>query len=184
LVIRPFAAKPQKMSRPKNLPRDENAPSKTQVKKQMIDLQDLGETLSALSKEQLDQLDLPESLRDAFDELSCVGKHEAKRRHMQFIGKLMREVDPEPIRAQLERWEAGTRAHKAIFKAAERWRERLIAEEGALAAYLVAEPSADRAVLSDLIDKARKEAATGQAPAASRKLFREIHQRLMKLPAQ
>jgi ribosome-associated protein len=170
------------MSRPKNLPRDENAPSKTQIKKQMIDLQDLGETLSALSKDQLNQLELPESLRDAFDELSRVGKHEARRRHMQFIGKLMREVDPEPIRTQLERWEAGTRAHKAIFKSAERWRERLIAEEGAIAEYMLAQPSANRAAVVELIEKARKEAASSLAPAASRKLFREIHQHLMKLP--
>jgi ribosome-associated protein len=171
------------MSRPKNLPRDENAPSKTQVKKQMIDLQSLGETLAELSRDQLDQLELPEILRDAFDELSRVGKHEAKRRHMQFIGKLMREVDAEPIRAQLERWEAGTRAHKAIFKTAERWRERLIAEPGALAEYAIAQPSANRELIAELSDKARKEAAAGQAPASSRKLFREIHQHLMKLPA-
>ncbi len=149
----------------------------------MIDLQSLGETLAELSRDQLDQLELPEILRDAFDELSRVGKHEAKRRHMQFIGKLMREVDAEPIRAQLERWEAGTRAHKAIFKTAERWRERLIAEPGALAEYAIAQPSANRELIAELSDKARKEAAAGQAPASSRKLFREIHQHLMKLPA-
>lgn len=148
----------------------------------MIDLQELGETLAELSRDQLDQLDLPEILRDAFDELSRVGKHEAKRRHMQFIGKLMREIDPEPIRAQLERWEAGTRAHKAIFKTAERWRERLIAEPGAIAEYVSAQPGVNRELIAELSDKARKEAAAGQAPASSRKLFREIHQHLMKLP--
>jgi ribosome-associated protein len=170
------------MSRPKNLPRDENAPSKTQIKQQMIDLQALGETLTTLNKDQLEQLDLPEILRDALDELSRVGKHEATRRHMQFIGKLMRDVDPLPIRAQIERWEAGTRAHKAIFKSAERWRERMLAEDGALTAYLAAEPDADREVLAKLIDKARSELKAGDAPAASRKLFREIHQHMMKLP--
>ncbi len=171
------------MSRPKNLPRDENAPSKTQIKKQMLDLQELGETLTTLSNDQLDQLDLPEILRDALDELARVGKHEATRRHMQFIGKLMRDIDPMPIRAQIERWESGTRANKAIFKSAERWRERMLAEEGALGEYLIVQPDADRALLSELIAKARKEAAAGQAPASSRKLFREIHQRLMKLPS-
>ncbi len=170
------------MSRPKNLPRDENAPSKTQIKKQMTDLQDLGELLTTLTQDQLAQLDLPEGLRDALEELERVGKHEATRRQMQYIGKWMREVDPVPIRAQIERWESGTRAHKAIFKSAERWRERMLAEDGALAEYLVAQPDADRAALAELITKARKEAANGQAPASSRKLFREIHQRLMKLP--
>jgi ribosome-associated protein len=170
------------MSRPKNLPRDENAPSKTQLKKQMLDLQELGETLTTLTREQLDQLELPEILRDALEELARVGKHEATRRHMQYIGKLMRDLDPVPIRAQIERWESGTRANKAIFKSAERWRERMLVEDGALGEYLVAQPDADRTLLAELIVKARKEAAAGQAPAASRKLFREIHQRLMKLP--
>jgi ribosome-associated protein len=171
------------MSRPKNLPRDENAPSKTQIKKQMLDLQSLGETLTTLSQDQLDQLDLPEILRDALDELARVGKHEATRRHMQFIGKLMRNVDPEPIRAQIERWESGTRANKAIFKSAERWRERMLVDDGALGDYLIVQPQADRELLGKLIAQARKEAAAGQPPASSRKLFREIHQRLMKPPS-
>jgi ribosome-associated protein len=170
------------MSRPKNLPRDENAPSKTQLKQEMIDLQSLGETLTTMNKNQLDQLDLPEILRDALEELSRVGKHEATRRHMQFIGKLMRDVDPVPIRAQIERWEAGTRAHKAIFKSAERWRERMLVEDGALAAYLLTEPEANRESLAKLIDKARAELKAGEAPASSRKLFREIHQHMMRLP--
>lgn len=171
------------MSRPKNLPRDENAPSKTQVKQQMLDLQSLGETLTTLSTDQLDQLELPEILRDALEELARVGKHEATRRHMQYIGKLMRELDAAPIREQLERWEAGTRAHKMIFKTAERWRERMLADAGALGEYLVAQPDADRELLAKLIEKARAEATAGQPPASSRKLFREIHQRLMKLPS-
>jgi ribosome-associated protein len=170
------------MSRPKNLPRDENAPSKTQLKKQMIELQDLGELLTTLTKDQLDQLELPEGLRDALEELERVGKHEATRRQKQYIGKWMREVDPVPIRAQIERWESGTRANKAIFKSAERWRERMIAEDIALSEYIAAQPGADREALADLIVKARKETAAGQAPASSRKLFREIHQYLMRLP--
>lgn len=169
------------MSRPKNLPRDENAPSKTQLKKQMIDLQELGETLAGLSKDQLAQLDLPELLRDAFDELSRVGKHEAKRRHMQYIGKLMREVDPEPIRAQLERWESGTRANKAAFKASEQWRDRLINEDDALDRLMLVKPAMDRALLASLAKAAREEAKLSKPPKSARELFREIHRVMLKV---
>lgn len=169
------------MSRPKNLPRDENAPSKTQLKKQMIDLQALGETLAKLSNDQLSQLDLPEILRDAFEELSRVGKHEATRRHMQYIGKLMREVDPEPIRAQLERWESGTRANKAAFKASEQWRDRLINEDDALDRLMLTKPSMDRALLASLTQAAREEAKLSRPPKSARALFREIHRVMLKV---
>lgn len=170
------------MARPPKHPRpiiDE--PSKTQLKKNMHALQALGETLTTLNREQLAQLDLPEVLRDALDELERVGKHEARRRHMQYIGKLMREVDPEPIRAQIERWEMGTRANKTAFKASERWRERLIAEPAALDEFLLAQPTVDRDALAALITKARAQAAQGDAPAASRQVFRVVYRAMTKI---
>ncbi len=170
------------MARPPKIPRPvDDGPSKTQLKKEMQDLQDLGETLTTLSKDQLDQLELPEFLRDALDELENVGKHEAKRRHMQYIGKLMREVDPEPIRAQIDRWEMGTRANKAAFKASERWRDRLIAEPDTLTEFMTAQPEVDRAALLTLIERARHQAANGDAPAASRQVFRVVYRALLKV---
>lgn len=148
----------------------------------MIELQDLGETLTKLSREQLKQLDLPEILVDAIEELERVGKHEATRRHMQYIGKLMRDIDPVPIRAQIDRWESGTRANVAAFKTAERWRDRLIAEPNALGEFVLTQPDVDRKALAVLIEKAKLESARGQAPAAARQIFRVVHKILLKLP--
>lgn len=170
------------MARPPKIPRIvEDRPSKTELKQESIDLQLLGETLTTLSNDQLDQLGLPELMRDALDELSRVGKHEATRRHMQYIGKLMRDIDPVPIRAQLDRWEMGTRANKAAFKASERWRDRLIAEPDALTLFTAEQPTVDRDKLNELLVKARLQAAKGEAPAASRQVFRVIYRALLQV---
>ena len=170
------------MARPPKIPLvREDRPSKTELKQESIDLQLLGETLTTLSNDQLDQLDLPELMRDALDELSRVGKHEATRRHMQYLGKLMRDIDPVPIRAQLDRWEMGTRANKAAFKASERWRDRLIAEPDALTLFMAEQPTVDCEKLNELLVRARLQAAKGEAPAASRQVFRVIYRVLLQV---
>jgi len=170
------------MARPPKIPRIvEDRPSKTELKQESNELQLLGETLTTLSNDQLDQLDLPELMRDALDELSRVGKHEATRRHMQYIGKLMRDIDPAPIRAQLDRWEMGTRANKAAFKASERWRDRLMAEPDALTLFMAEQPTVNREKLNELLARARLQAAKGEAPAASRQVFRVIYRVLLQV---
>lgn len=170
------------MARPPKIPRIvEDRPSKTELKQESNELQLLGETLTTLSNDQLDQLDLPELMRDALDELSRVGKHEATRRHMQYIGKLMRDIDPAPIRAQLDRWEMGTRANKAAFKASERWRDRLIAEPDALTLFMAEQPTVNREKLNELLVRARLQASKGEAPAASRQVFRVIYRVLLQV---
>ena len=170
------------MARPPKIPRIiEDRPSKTELKQESNELQLLGETLTTLSNDQLDQLDLPELMRDALDELSRVGKHEATRRHMQYIGKLMRDIDAAPIRAQLDRWEMGTRANKAAFKASERWRDRLIAEPDALTLFMAEQPTVNREKLNELLVRARLQAAKGEAPAASRQVFRVIYRVLLQV---
>ena len=169
------------MARPPKIPLvREDRPSKTELKHESSELQLLGETLTTLSNDQLDQLELPELMRDALDELSRVGKHEATRRHMQYIGKLMRDIDPAPIRAQLDRWEMGTRANKAAFKASERWRDRLLAEPDALTLFMAEQPTVDREKLNELLMRARAQAAKGEAPAASRQVFRVIYRVLLQ----
>ena len=170
------------MSRPPKIPRViEDRPSKTQLKADAHELQLLGEHLAEMTKDQLDQLDLPEGLRDTIDELKHVGKHEATRRQMQYIGKRMRDVDPEPIRAQIDRWEMGTKANKAAFKTSERWRDRLIAEPAAIEDFLLEWPAVGRAELQKLVTLARTQAARGDAPAASRQVFRAIYRVLLKV---
>lgn len=170
------------MARPPKIPRIiEDRPSKTEMKQESNELQLLGETLTTLSNDQLDQLGLPELMRDALDELSRVGKHEATRRHMQYIGKLMRDIDPAPIRAQLDRWEMGTRANKAAFKASERWRDRLLAEPEALTLFMAEQPTVNREKLNELLVRARLQAAKGEAPSASRQVFRVIYRVLLQI---
>lgn len=158
-----------------------DAPSKSARKRQMHALQNLGDRIAGLSPEQWRALALPEPLVDALHELGRLKAHEARRRQMQYIGKLMREVDPGPIEAQLERWEAGTRANKAAFKAAERWRERLLAEPAAVDELFSVRARFDRGALLELLSEARRAPGSVAATAASRKLFRLLHESFLSV---
>lgn len=151
-----------------------DAPSKTRRKKDMAAVQDLGEALVGLEAQRLAALGLPERLIDAIRAARNITKHEARRRQMQFIGRLMREVDPEPIRAALSAVERIPRVERARFAAAEDWRDRLMSEPDALQAFLAAQPLCDAALLRDLVDKARAERARGGPPHKYRALFRFI----------
>src|SRR5512139_2552220 len=95
--------------------------SRTRRKKQVAALQELGAELVALNPEQLAAMGLPESLHEAVLAARQMTRFEARRRQMQYIGKLMRHVDPEPIRAHLERWSRASREHTARLHRIERW---------------------------------------------------------------
>ncbi|HSD59915.1 MAG TPA: ribosome biogenesis factor YjgA, partial [Burkholderiales bacterium] len=103
--------------------------SKTRRKRQVEELQALGERLVQLSGERLTQVSLPEELRDAVQEARRIRSHGALRRQLQYIGRLMRAVDPGPILARLEAWEGNSREHKAWLHRLERLRERLVADD-------------------------------------------------------
>ena len=147
-------------------------PSKTKIKKQMHELRDLGEELTELSKDQLGQLELPENLRDAIREMKSVSKFGAQRRQMQYIGKLMREVDTAPILEKLNAWRGTSQLHIAYLHLLERWRNRLLESDSALTELLAAHPQADAQRLRSLIRNAKKDMETGKPP----KNFREIFQ--------
>ncbi|NWG87131.1 MAG: DUF615 domain-containing protein [Hydrogenophilaceae bacterium] len=151
-------------------------PSKSQKKREMHALQDLGEELVKLSQDRLDKLDLPEALYDAVMDARRFTKHEARRRQMQFIGKVMRDIDTEPIAEQLAELKGESDAAKANFHAIERWRERLLADDAALTDWLAQHPSDDSQQLRNLIRNARKEAADGKPPKSSRELFRWLRE--------
>ncbi len=152
----------------------EHAPSKTQLKKQMHDLQDVGAQLVALGNEQLQELDLPERLLDAIHELKRIHKFGAQRRQMQFIGKLMREVDVAPIIARLDAWNGTSREHAAWLHQVERWRDRLLEDEEALTELLAAHPHADAQHLRTLLRNAHKEKALNKPPKSYREIFRAL----------
>jgi len=150
-------------------------PSKTQRKRAMHALQQLGEALVGLNSARLQALALPDKLFDAVSEAQRLTQREARRRQLQFIGRLMREVDPGPIEAQLARWREPGHAEKARVAAAERWRERLLDEVGALDRLCEQVPRADRPRLATLVTRATEERAHGSPPHAYRRLFRELN---------
>lgn len=153
---------------------DDEKPSKTRRKKDMHALQALGEALVDLSVDQLQVMALPEALYDAVREAQGLSRHEARRRQMQYIGKLMREVDPQPIRARLDEY-AGTSARAAAaLHRAERWRERLLDDEAALTEFAQTHPSADMQALHTTLREARKERLARRPPRHYRELFRLI----------
>ncbi len=138
-------------------------------------LQDLGETLVALSPDRLSSLSLPERLEDAVAQAREITKWEARRRQMQFIGRLMRDVDPEPIRARIAEWNGASRAEKARLAAVERWRERLIQDAEALDRLCAEAPHADRSRFAALIGRVNRERAANAPPHAYRELFRALN---------
>jgi ribosome-associated protein len=107
---------------------DDEKPSKTQRKKDVHALQALGEELVALNDEQLARIELPEPLHDAVMAARRITGFEAKRRQLQYIGKIMRRVEAEPIRAALDAAQARSRGEAAAHKSSEAWRERLLAD--------------------------------------------------------
>ena len=151
-------------------------PSKTQRKREMHELQALGAELTVLSDDQLASLHLPERLLDAVLDARRMSKHEARRRQLQFIGKIMRSVDPAPIREQLAAWKAVSRAHTARLHTIERWRTRLLEDEHAPAELLREHPQADAARLRNLIRNAKREHAAGQPPKSFRAIFQLLNE--------
>ena len=148
--------------------------SKTRKKAQMHALQKLGVELVELSKERLTSMDLPETLRDAIREAQRITAHEGRRRQMQYIGRLMRDIDPAPIQERLDAWRGQSKAEVARQHGMERLRDKLIADDAALTEYAQKHPEVDLQALRNLIRNARKEAAEGRAPKSYREIFKVI----------
>jgi ribosome-associated protein len=164
-------------------PSPDAPPSKTRLKQESHDLQTLGKDLLDLSNERLATLDLSETLLHAIVEFKRTRSFEGKRRQLQYVGKLMRGVDPAPIREAVAAQRLpGARESLALHQA-EAWRERLVDEDSALTEWMQIHPDDDSQALRNLIRNARKEAAVaaaapgGEAPRkgkAWRDLFAHI----------
>ena len=150
--------------------------SKTQRKGEMLELQALGATLLELPAAQVDALGLPEALAAALREARRISSREGKRRQLQYIGRLMREVDAEPIRAALAAIEGSSATARARQRRLEQWRTRLLADDGALTEFAQAHAGADLQALRTLIRNARKEIAAARPPRAQRELFRLLRE--------
>ncbi|MBL8481854.1 MAG: DUF615 domain-containing protein [Rhodocyclaceae bacterium] len=149
-------------------------PSKTRLKRAMHELQDMGSELVELSPERLAKIHLPDALLEAIRAAQQITKHEARRRQLQYIGRLMRAIDAEPIRAALAELHGTSRAEAARVHALERLRERLLENEAVLADIAASHPGADLQRLRQLRRNALKEQEAGKPPRAFRELFREL----------
>ena len=155
----------------------ENSISKSQKKRDMLALQDIGVELVALSNEAINKLDLPDNLRTAVVEAKRIpkSKYGGMKRQMQYIGRLMREIDPAPIIEQLSSLKAPNKKQTALHHLAERWRERLLEDETALNAFLNAFTDADAALLARYVQASKDDKAKNKPPKNYRLLYTQIH---------
>jgi ribosome-associated protein len=150
--------------------------SKTKLKAEADAAQNIGKKLIDLSKDRLIKLELPEALFDAVMEAKRLTANGAVRRQLQYLGRLMRDIDSAPIVEQLQAWEGKNVQENARFHTMERWRTRLIAEQNALQEFLSAFPKADIQQLRTLIRNAQREEAAQKPPKSSRELFKLIRE--------
>jgi ribosome-associated protein len=172
---------------PNDQPEDTGAdqydrPSKSQIKRDMDALQALGARLVELGAERLAKVDMPDDLRDAVKEAQRISAHGGRRRQLQYIGRLMRNVDPAPIQAALDEFDGISAVAKARQHALERLRERFLEDESVLSEIASRTPggipsghgTADFQQLRQLRRNALKERAEGKPPRAYRELFRVL----------
>ena len=136
---------------------DGMAPSRNELKKQMQDLQELGEAVASLPVDRLDKLKIDERLRDAIDELRRTRSFEGKRRQIQYIGKLMKHENPEPLREAVASYRVGSATDTLALHQAEYWRDQLLAGDDALANWVKEYPATDVQQMRSLVRAARKE---------------------------
>jgi ribosome-associated protein len=153
---------------------DTRPPSKTRRKRDAHDLQSLGETLLGLKPEKLRSLGLPAELLDALLEGQRMTSREALRRHRQYIGRLMRDLDASDIRRQLGADRDAARRAALAFQQVEQWRDRLLGEAAGLGEFMRQHPQADADTLRRLVGEAHAETAHGKPPRAARALFRAL----------
>lgn len=168
--------KPKKTNTPIDLINDadlDDEPiSKTQLKAEADAQQALGVRLSELPKDKLAKLDLPEELLRAIQETKKITANGAIRRHRQYLGRLMRDIDTAPIVEQLARWDGKHTAENAYFHGLERWRDRLISDPSVVSEFIALYPKTDSQQLRTLIRNAQKEQLANKPPKSSREIFK------------
>ena len=153
--------------------------SKTQIKKEMNELQALGVAISQLTAEQQARIPLHEELRKVIEQAPRIKGRGAIRRHHQFIGKLMRKDDSDAIKQAYEEVIAESHRTAQQHHLIERWRDRLLSDEsGVLEQFIEQHPQCDRQQLRQLVRSTHKEKSANKPPASARKLFKLIRETL------
>lgn len=151
--------------------------SKSQKKREALALQDMGTELTQLSEEQLQSIPLPEKLYDAIMAAKQIHQHGGHKRQLQYIGKLMRDIDPEPIRHALTDIQRQRVSQANQHHQIEQWRDQLLLDSAETMSELVAEfPHLDRQYINQLVRNARHEKQQQKPPKSARKLFRYLQQ--------
>lgn len=154
----------------------DSKPSKSARKREQLALQKLGELLIAVSPAELASLSLDDSLQEAIRAARPMTSHGALRRQKQLIGKLMRDVDPQPIRAKLAMLRADDVRSKQIFALAERWRDRIIRDGAAALAEFEAETGIQDDELRDLLAELAVAVNEKTEKTVRRGIFRRAHE--------
>lgn len=153
----------------------EERKSKSQVKRELLRLQEYGARLVDLSTDQLARIDMPDKLRQAVLDAKGMKKHGAKSRQIHYIGSIMRQVDTEPIISFLDHSDELKREEAVLFKRVELWRDRLIEEDNSAYDEIAeAHPHFDRQHLNQLVRNARQEKAKNKPPKSGRLIFRYL----------
>jgi len=150
----------------------EGAPSRTQRKREALDLQKIAARLVSLGPAELAQVPLPIEVTEAIETCKRIRSHEARRRQLQFLGKLMRRIDINLIEKALERIDGDSASARYEIHQLEQWRERLISDPDALTEYLSAHPHADRQELRHQLTRVRKAGDDARRKTEARALFR------------
>lgn len=154
-------------------------PSKSELKRQSRELQDLGEELVQLPPSDLAAIEMPDELREAVETARRITAHGARVRQRLYIGKVLRRTDVEPIRQALERRADVDRQRVRSEHAIEEWRTRLIADDATAWTELGARIApTDLTELRALARQARAEGGSGRPPASARRLFRRLRELL------
>lgn len=161
----------------------EDSPSRrrnhAQMKRESAELVEVGRELIQLPREQLDKLALPDQIAEAVRLGRTIGAHGALKRQIKYIGKLLRQIDAEPIRNALENMRSDSAEATRLQHRIEKWRDRLIAEgDDAINALIGEHPGADRQLLRKLARDAREEREQAKPPRSARQLFQELRQLL------
>ena len=149
-------------------------PSKSELKRQMTELQKLGEQLIAEPRERVKRVPMPDDVRDAILMCQTITNHEGRRRQLQFVGKMMRTLEEDEVAAiqrTIDSWKGASKSETAALHALERRREKLLADDKALTQLLAEHPELDGQQLRTLIRNARKEQAENKPPKAYREIF-------------
>lgn len=154
-------------------------PSKSQLKREMTALQELGEELVSQPKDRVMRVPMPEDVREVILECQKIKDHEGRRRQMQFVGKKMRSLEEDEvaaIRRMIDSWKGASKAETAAMHALERRREKLLADDKALTELKEQHPEVDVQQMRTLIRNARKEQAENKPPKAYREIFQVLKQ--------